>query len=373
VNLHALTLGRFRRLVALRPRPRTTPRLNRRAAAVAVAVGVVVFAVLQLTLGVAAERSYAVKDPGYADKERNLERLEAANRVAPRVLMLGTSRTGFGFHAGRVEEQLAAEIGRPVVVFNYGIPASGPITHVVYARRLFARGHRPDLMLIEVLPPGLADLPDGPLESRFLFGDRLRRDEVETVIGYGFPERECRRAWRESVFEPWYALRFPIMGRVSPSAVPWHLRFDWSRTTDPHGWSTPLAETVTPEEYAVGLYRATHEYGAILADMHPAGGAARALGDLLALCRENGVPVRLVLMPESAGFRAIYPPHTTARLDAFLHRLCAEYGCGLIDARAWVPDTSFTDGHHLLRSGAETFSDRLYREAIRPFFRPPAP
>jgi len=164
-----------------------------------VGVGLIAFLVLQLTLGIAAEESYTLKDPGYADKERNLVRLEAANPGAPRVLMLGTSRTGYAFHAGRIEQHLVADLGRPAVAFNFGIPASGPVTHLLYARRLFARGHRPDLMLIEVLPPGLADIKEGPLESRFLFGDRLQKSEIETVIGYGFPERDTRRRWRESI------------------------------------------------------------------------------------------------------------------------------------------------------------------------------
>lgn len=329
----------------------------------AIAVGGVLFAVLQLGLGFAAERSHAIKDPGYADKERTLAALEAAHPSLPRVLMLGTSRTGFGFDAGRVERQLD---GR-AVAFNFGIPASGPITHVVYARRLIERGHAPDLLLLEVLPPGLADLPDGPLEAKFLFGDRLRRDEVNAVAGYGFPEEATRRAWRESVVLPWHALRFPILGRISPSALPWHLRFDWSRTSDSRGWSGSIAETVTEAEYRAGLERAKGEYRDILADFHPTGGAARALGELLALCRERGIPVTLVLMPESDGFRAIYPPQATARLYEFLNRMCAEHGSALIDARTWVPDTGFTDGHHLLRPGAAIFSDRLNREAIRPF------
>src|SRR5690606_1005741 len=111
------------------------------------------------------------------------------------------------------------------------------------------------------------------------------------------------------------------------------------------------------------------EYRAILADMHPTGGGARALADLLALCREHDIPVTLVLMPESAGFRALYPPATTGRLYGFLNGLCAEYGCGLVNARAWLPDTAFTDGHHMLEPGAEAFSDRLLREAILPSLR----
>jgi hypothetical protein len=66
---------------------------------------------------------------------------------------------------------------------------------------------------------------------------------------------------------------------------------------------------------------------------------------------------------------ARYSPETTQRLYAFLHRLCADHGCGLVDARTWLPDAVFSDGHHMLRSGAETFSDRLAREVILSFLR----
>ena len=96
------------RLLAGKPRDtgraaRTLPRGRRRKAAVAASVGLAAFALFQLGLAVAAELSFWVRDPGYSDKEIRLARLEAAAPGAPVVLMLGTSRTGYGFHAGRVE------------------------------------------------------------------------------------------------------------------------------------------------------------------------------------------------------------------------------------------------------------------------------
>lgn len=371
MNLTTRVAAPLRRLLSWRtpPRPAGRPRTRRRKAAAALAVGAAVFVLLQAVLAVAAELSLWVRDPGYADKQVRLARREAAAPGAPLAVMLGTSRTGYAFHAGRIEEHLRGELDRPATAFNFGIPASGPVTHLLYARRLLAEGHRPDALLIEVLPPSLADLgPGGPLEAKFLFGDRLRHGELDTLTGHGFPAK-VRAEWRETVIVPWYALRYPLVGRVFPSALSWQRRFDWSRTTDEYGWSTPMVETVTPKEYEAGLERAAGEYRDILADMHPGGGAARALAELLDLCREQRVPVRLVLMPESSGFRALYPPATTARLYAFLGRLCAEHGCTLIDARAWLPDAAFTDGHHQLRSGAEAFSDRLTREAILPMLR----
>ena len=35
------------------------------------------------------------------------------------------------------------------------------------------------------------------------------------------------------------------MGRIMPSALPWHLRFDWSRGCDEYGWGAPFHDTVT--------------------------------------------------------------------------------------------------------------------------------
>ncbi|MBX9623539.1 MAG: hypothetical protein K2X82_06970, partial [Gemmataceae bacterium] len=339
---------------------------RRRRAARAVLVGAALVVVLQLGLGIAAERILYLKDPGYADKELRLARAEAAAPGRPTVLMLGTSRAGFAFHAGRVQDRLAAD--REVVAFNFGIPASGPVTHLIYLRRLLEDGHRPALLLVEVLPSTLSDLPPGPPECHFLSGMRLRRAEVEVAAGYGFPGK-VRDEWRETARVPWYGLRFPLLGRLAPSALPWHLRFNWSRTDDPLGWTTPPLTEVTPQQYAEGLARARGEYAAFLADLRPAGGGARALADLVALCRAEGIPVRLVLLPEAAGFRAFYPPAALDRLDRFVQGLCAEHGCGLIDARRWLPEGVFTDGHHLMRPGAEAFSDRLADEAVAPFFR----
>jgi hypothetical protein len=326
----------------------------------------VAFAVLQIALAVAAERSHWVRDPGYGDKEVFLRRLENTSPGAPVVVMLGTSRTGNAFHGRKIEEAL----GRLAVAFNFGIPASGPITHLLYLRRLLADGHRPDLLLVEVLPPSLCDLDDGPLESRALCGERLRRAEVEPAIGYGLPAGPTRERWRNSVLLPWYVLRFPVVGRAAPTALPWNLRHDWSRTTDDHGWCTPAVDAVTPEQYAGGLAHAADEYRNILNDLRPGGGAGRALGDLLGLCRANGIPVRLVLLPEGTGFRAFYPRWAEDRLYAYLRGVCAEHGCGLTDARAWMPDAAFGDGHHMLRHGAEAFSERLAREVIGPNLSP---
>ena len=216
MNLTARISGWLRTVLVGRPAPRPVRAVgdSRRKAAIAIGTAFAAVIAFQVGLGLVAEISLYVRDPGYSDKEIRLARQEAANPDGPRVVMLGTSRTAAAFHAGRVREQLIAERGGRAVVFNFGIPASGPITHIVYLKRLLADGHRPDLLLLEVLPPTLMDLPGGPtipagpLEGRFFYGDRMRHHELDGTISYGFPEADVRSTWRKSIVVPWYALRF---------------------------------------------------------------------------------------------------------------------------------------------------------------------
>jgi hypothetical protein len=149
--------------------------------------------------------------------------------------------------------------------------------------------------------------------------------------------------------------------------VPWQLRYDWSRGSDESGWGTYPRNDITPQELAEGHKRAYLEYAPVLSDLRPGGHAGAALLELLSECQSRGVLVKLVLMPESAIFQSWYPPHVRKRLDEYLRKVCIESGCTLIDARNWVADDAFTDGHHLLRSGAEAFADRLADEVLLPW------
>jgi hypothetical protein len=115
--------------------------------------------------------------------------------------------------------------------------------------------------------------------------------------------------------------------------------------------------------------RTAAHYGPSLADWNPGPAPARALRDTLALCRDRGIAVGLLLMPESSAFRALYSEPVRERLNAFLAGVCAEFGCPLIDAREWVDSAGFSDGHHLLRAAGVAFTDRLTTEAILPLLR----
>jgi hypothetical protein len=152
---------------------------------------------------------------------------------------------------------------------------------------------------------------------------------------------------------------------LSVSWVPWGVRYDWGRGGDANGWLTPIPPTVTPESYARGLLQAQKEYKDILADLHIGGPAVDALRDIVRTCRDANVPLKIVLMPEGHDFRVMYPPHVLERINAFF----ADLGVEVVNAREWVPDNQFTDSHHLMRLGAEMFSERLAREHVAPLFK----
>jgi hypothetical protein len=322
----------------------------RRRAAVAVLVALGLFAAVQFGFGTAADTDPRLRDPAFADKVAKLERLECDRPT----LMLGSSRTLLGFHAARFEQST----GSPA--FNFGTPATGPITHLVYLNRLLDRGITPKVLLLEVLPPMLADGDDGPIEQLFLSGERLTGDEVATVEAFGFRAEAVRPKWRESVYAPWYSLRCQVVGRVAPSWLPWNHRYDWGRKTDEHGWATPPRTSVTDDERTEHAAKARAEYADTLAGLNPQGRPLAALKRIVETCRERGIPVVLVLMPEATTFRAMYPAGLDERIETELKAL----GVPLIDARGWLADTDFYDGHHPFTHGAEKFTDELAKRMV---------
>ncbi len=331
-----------------------------RRAASSLLVGAALLLVAHLGFGAYCDADPKRKDPTYGDK---LTKLQTQPRDQPLVLMLGSSRTLLGFHAGLIEAENPG-----LRAFNFGTPASGPITQLVYLKRLLRAGIVPDLLLVEVLPPALADGPDGPGEQAFLTGERLSGDEVELVESHGFRREPLRAAWRESVYSPASALRFQLIGRTVPSWIEPKRRADWSRSTDAHGWTTPPRQSVTADERAERTANAASEYRATLAAMEVEGRPMAALRGIINLCAAKGIATRIVLMPEAPTFQSLYPKGLSDRIAAALDAIARPNGSSLVDARDWLTESDFYDGHHLFRSGAEQFTRRLTAEAIRPHF-----
>jgi hypothetical protein len=279
--------------------------------------------------------------------------------------MLGSSRTDMGLDAGRL---CTGGQDPRLLVFNFGLSGSGPVQELICLRRLLAAGVRPDLLFVEVLPPALLECGGRPFEEYWLRGDGLRAAELRRLHGYASRPARLLRQWCLARCLPCLNSRGDLRSRFGldtarpgVGAVP--------DGVDACGWQAQRV-AITPAQRAryAGLVRA---YAARFpAEAGLGARPARALEDLLGLCRSEGIPAALVLLPEDRQFRALYPPALTACLEAYLNGLRRAWGVSLVDARRWAAAGDFSDGHHLLPVGAAAFTERFGREALAAW-RPP--
>jgi hypothetical protein len=134
-----------------------------------------------------------------------------------------------------------------------------------------------------------------------------------------------------------------------------------------------LRDRPTPAERRLCLPLVLSEAARCRACTRLADGPVRALEDVLALCRAQGIPVTLVRLPESAAYRELYGPAARVAVADLLARVRARWGVEWTDAQLWVPDEEFWDAHHLLTPGARRFSERFGREVLRPALERLAP
>lgn len=353
-------------------RPLATGAVRRRAprqARVAVLSGLMMAAVLQIGAAVVFNLWFPeMIDPNFGNRLASVWEGRAANPAHTHtVIMVGSSRTYYGLQTGRLSAALTGELGRPVSVVNAAYFGGGPLTELLTWQRLRREGVRPDLLLIEVMPGYLNDsfppyemreerLPtnrigwlDLPLLERYRAGTRptLRRDMVLTDA---------------NIF---YNRRRGIIHGIAPFLQPGTGAIDDSLTGP--GFLPP---DPAPELRQMLLNHVRREWDHLMT--YSFTGSDRATGDLrelLASCRESGVPTGLVLMPEGPKFRSLYAPDSYPKFQDGMEQIGREEGAQFIVAREWIDEDDFRDSHHLLPRGAEKFSERLGREYIAPRLR----
>jgi hypothetical protein len=278
----------------------------------------------------------------------------------PLLVLLGSSRTGLGFRPGVLPPYTATD-GRVPLVFNFSEVGSGPLSELVCLHRLLRKGIRPDWLAIEVHALLLARQTDqcGKTETGWM---RLSAADLAVVKPYApDPERLARR-WYGGLLSPWYVHRSSLMNRYAPDCLPWCLRQDQWRGVDEWGWNVADEKGRPRDAKAVAF--ALKDYGENLQHFQVQPAQDLVLRDMLALCRERHIPVVLYLTPESQLFQSWYAPATRARIDEYLTRLSKEQGVPVVDARSWVPEEYFWDGHHLDARGARVFSRRFGEEVL---------
>ncbi len=278
----------------------------------------------------------------------------------PLLLMLGSSRACWAFRAGSLDG-MPDNDRRPMSVFNFGIPATGPISELFYLRDMLAEGIRPRYLLIEFLPPLLCEAQRGALTEEGMTGfEQVSARRFLQWLPYLNRPEKRGRLWLEARINPWYAYRRQI--QLELKCVAAHEPFPTYEPIDDSGWhiSAPVPFPDDVREQRVEQARGGYSPG--LSHFRLGKKPTRALRELLDLCRSEKIPAALVVMPESSEFRSWYSDDAKKAIHGLLDDLRQTYGIPIIDAECWLADTDFEDGHHTLLHGADVFTYRLHAE-----------
>jgi hypothetical protein len=325
--------------------------------------GLIFFAVAQGAMLIATQGHWPhLRDPEFGYKLSLLRARRAEEPNRPLLVLLGSSRTGQGLRPG-VLTDLRAPDGRIPFVFNFSQVGSGPLAELVTLHRLLDAGIRPDWLAIEILPALLGRTIDACGDAGGGVS-RVSWNDLQLLCRYIPDPNTLRHRWYKAQLWPWHTHRFSFMNHYASNCVPWRLRMDHWKSLDPWGWSDIGLDSqpLVLVPHALELARVTYQQE--LQNFHVAPMQDRALRDLLALCRQEGIPAVLYLMPEGSIYRSWYAPPTLACLDEYLTRLSRECGVPIVNARMWMPDKYFGDSHHLYRRGASLFTQRFGAEVL---------
>jgi hypothetical protein len=194
--------------------------------------------------------------------------------------------------------------------------------------------------------------------------DSARLDVEEMAAVYPFYHHSYK------VLGPWLAARILPAYRHQAelrNSIALDVPSEITLPSEHHGWRA-TGGPESPEELQRNLQLAFNQYQGVLADPVLEAQPARALHNLLAFCSQQHIPAALVIPPESAFFRNAYQD-TYGETEDYIGRIAVEFDVPLYDARTWVDDDGFLDGHHLWVKGADQFTQRFEREAFLPALR----
>jgi hypothetical protein len=354
--------------------PPTDPRRRARRARNSLVSAVLTLVVLNAAFAAYVQLRPGFRDPLFDAKLKAVVARFSSSEEPSRVVVLGSSRTAAAVEPKALEAAVAAKTGRPCLAFNLGLQGDGPISQLVHYRRVRDAGVKPDVAVVELLPSAFAWYldparhEDRPYDATILLADRLTRAELDTVCQYGFPVRDTHGEWREATLNPWFGFRFQLLARIQPKWLPPGIVQHRKDIGDTGGWGP--WDPIPPALVRKRTEEVRQAYAVKLHAINLTGPHVRAFEELLRDCQRDGVRVVVVVPPEGSEFRSWYPPHIQAGLASFQDRLRREFGVRVLDARDWLPDEAFVDSHHVVRTWAKPYTERLAREAVVPELRP---
>jgi hypothetical protein len=293
-------------------------------------------------------------DPKYGCRMLALRALRQEQKHRALFLVLGSSRAEQGFRPSLLEN--ATGDAGPLF-YNLARGGSSPLLYLLTLRRLLADGIRPDALLVEIFPPALVE----DEESAVIYKATLR--DLPVLHRYPMHGRTWA-LWFWDRLLLWHKYRSGFLAWAAPQLLPPQARWGENLWDYRSGEWRIIGNRVCAQERRRLTDDAHSRYAASLQNFRIADDADRALGELLATCRSEGIAVALFVMPEAEAFRGWYPPQARSCLANYLHGLELQFEAPLIDARKWIENKGFSDGHHLLRREAETFTRRFVKEAL---------
>jgi hypothetical protein len=317
---------------------------------------------VQLALAVGIDQFWpAIRDPEYDDLERMVRSSQAAAPGRPLVLAFGSSRTKLALNAGLLNNPTDASAP---LVLNCAALGSGPLRNGIVMTRMLRAGIRPQYVFIEIIPMALSIRDGAPIEERLLPAERVTAPEAMHLW------RNFSEPYR--LLYPWLRARtLPVrfhnaeLRQALKVDLPAGARSRHELARDNFGWGGQATTAFSHEQMKQSTDIALAGYSAALRQPDLAPGTLRALAEILELCEREHIPATIVVPPEGALFRSFAPAVAQVHMDA-IRSLASGFGVPLIDARAWVDDDGFFDGHHTLGRGANQFTERFRREVLEP-------
>jgi hypothetical protein len=241
-------------------------------------------------------------------------------------------------------------------VFNFGQSGSPPLKVLLTLQRVFDAGIRPAAVVVEVMPYSLSS--DGPAEGQLgKIVPRLSAADLRHLAPYCRDPATLRAAWLSARVAPWSTQRTVLMSHWLPRWLSWGERIDpqWDGM-EPTGFVPYPKQFATPEFRPVATAHAHHEYAGLFNGFRFGDSSRRALGDLVARCRDREIPVAFVELPVSPQFRGWFAPGVWAESQDQLHRFLRELDADRFPPFEGLAESDFIDGHHMLSGPAARHS-----------------
>lgn len=339
---------------------------GRHRARTSVLCGGLLFALATAGLAVAAESVKPEwRDPEYGHRLRVLRARAKKRPDQPLVLIAGSSRAQIGVSPR--DMGFTDEPGQPFV-YNIGYRGATPPFVCLQLQRYLDDGIRPKAVVVLVAPLEI-NHDVAPEQIYPKWGARMSASDLRRLEPYARDPAVYARDQAAVRRDPWSGRREAVLSDLLP---------DWQDETargahtswelmDRHGAVLLPEEGMTAERRRAAWNTVRTAYADPMNLDRPGDVPDRALRDLIARCRSEGIAVAVAWAPESPAYRALYTPTGRATAEAYQQALRREVGVPLFPAPDHLEERDFLDGFHLFQTGAAKYSRWLADTHLKPW------